>query len=275
MRGYAIPYEGADNLKSFEDAESQKAARLDAKADRFRQYAENAKKRAETLQSDFNRLRKDWAWLTQPNVNTSGGRAFANSRNKVMARYDRGMQEYQKAGNMAEYARQLEVSAQQTQLEDLGYLSNRLKENKKILNKFPEFEKFYKQKMEGKNLPDESLMWLDGQMNRYKLAFDKFEYYKYYYDLRREKLKENDQFFDEAAAKKTIKKDFKAFMLKHFDISVTSMSIAFSAKSGTYYLYRTDKPLPEMFHTGFASKNLGQMSVRQLYILMEKYQKIN
>lgn len=271
MKKYDIPYQGADQIKSFEEAEEQKANRLSAKADRFKNYAQNAQKRAENLQADFNRLRKDWSWLTQPNINSSAGRAFTNSRNKVMNRYERGFEEYRKAGNLSEYAKQLEISASQTELRDLGYLNNRLKENKKVLNKFKKFEEYYTEIMKDDNLSDETLMYLDGQMNFYKRAFDKYEYYKHFYDTLIEEKKESGNFFDEAAAKKTIKKDFKEFLKKHFDIKLLKMSIAYTAKSGTAYYYKTDKPLPKMFHSGWAAEDTAQKKVQELYLLMDNY----
>lgn len=273
MRKYDIPYQGADQIKSFEESEEQKANRLSAKADRFRTYSHNAQKRAETLQAEFNRLRKDWSWLTQPNINSSAGRSFTNSRNKVLNRYERGFEEYRKAGNLSEYASNLEISASQAELKDLGYLNNRLKENRKVLNQFKKFEAYYKEIMKGDNLSDETLMYLDGKMNFYKRAFDKYEYYKHFYDTLIEEKKKSGTFFDEAAAKKTIKKDFKEFLKKHFDINLLRMSIAYTAKSGTAYYYRTDKPLPKMFHSGWASENAAQKKVKELYILMDNYLK--
>ena len=83
-----------------------KTEKAEARAERYEQYSSNADKRAEVLQSDFNKYRKDWSWLTQPIIaGHSGSRAFANHRNKVMARYERGFEEYKKSEYYQERAK--------------------------------------------------------------------------------------------------------------------------------------------------------------------------
>lgn len=271
MQSYKIAYKGADDLSSFEDIEERKVTRLENKAERYSEYSENAKKRAEGMQSEFNKLRKDWSWITQPNVNTSGGRSFSRQRDKVTARYEKGMQEHMKSDSMAEYANDLSIRATQTELKNEYYLDNRLKENMKIVKNFPEFEEYYNDKIKDKeNLDDKSLIYLDGQMNRYKLAFDKFEYYSHYKDLLVETKKEEGSYFDEAEAKKTIKKEFKEFLQKHYGIKLLKMSIAYSGRQGPTYFYRTDKDLPEELHSGWAANNAAQQNIRFLINFMHK-----
>lgn len=112
----------------------RKAERAEARADRYEEYSSNAEKRAETLQSDFNKYRQDIAWLTQPIIaGHSGSRAFANHRNKVMKRFERGMDEYRKSEYYQDRAATARSTANMAQLKDPVYLDNRIKECNKNL----------------------------------------------------------------------------------------------------------------------------------------------
>jgi hypothetical protein len=111
-----------------------KAEKAEARADRFEAYSENAEKRAETLQSDFNKYRKDWSWLTQPIIaGHSGSQAFGRHKTKVMARYERGFEEYKKSEYYQERAATARGTANNIKLTDKVYLCNKIKEvNKEI-----------------------------------------------------------------------------------------------------------------------------------------------
>lgn len=112
----------------------RKAERAENRAERFEEYSENAERRATALQSDFNKYRQDIAWLTQPIIaGHSGSRTFANHRNKVMARYERGMDEYKKSGYYQDRAATARATASMTQLENPVYLDNRIRECNKCL----------------------------------------------------------------------------------------------------------------------------------------------
>ncbi|MEN6312780.1 MAG: DUF3560 domain-containing protein [Clostridiaceae bacterium] len=109
-----------------------KAERAEARADRYETYSDNAEKRAVNLQADFNKYRKDWSWLTQPIIaGHAGSRAFANHRNKVMARYDRGFEEYEKSAYYQDRAATARATASNAKLQDKVYLDNKIKEQNK------------------------------------------------------------------------------------------------------------------------------------------------
>jgi hypothetical protein len=117
---------------SYAEELEKKSERAEARAERYETYSENAERRAVNLQSDFNRLRKDWSWLTQPIIaGHAGSRAFANHRNKVMARYERGFEEYQKSEYYQNRAATARGTASNAQLENPVYLHNRIKEQNK------------------------------------------------------------------------------------------------------------------------------------------------
>ena len=126
--GFAKGEDKGERLTFAEQVE-QKQERAEARADRFEGYADNAEKRAERLQADFNECRKDWSWLTQPNINTAGGRAFTNQRNKIIARHEKGFKEHDKSQYFKDRAETSRETAQ-GRFDDVRYLNNRIKECK-------------------------------------------------------------------------------------------------------------------------------------------------
>jgi hypothetical protein len=109
-----------------------KAEKAEARAERYESYSDNAEKRAVNLQADFNKYRKDWSWLTQPIIaGHSGSRAFGNHRAKVMARYDRGFEEYEKSAYYQDRAATARATASNAKLGDKVYLDTKIKEQNK------------------------------------------------------------------------------------------------------------------------------------------------
>lgn len=125
-----------DRLSYAEQLE-RKSEKAEARAERYEEYSNNAEKRAVNLQADFNKYRKDWSWLTQPIIaGHSGSRAFANHRNKVMARYERGFEEYEKSNYYKERAAIARGTASNVKLQDRVYLSNKIKEQNKQIKTY-------------------------------------------------------------------------------------------------------------------------------------------
>lgn len=124
---------------SYAENLERKAERAEARAERHEQYSKNAVKRAEVLQSDFNKYRKDWSWLTQPIIaGHRGSQAFARHREKVMARYDRGFEEYKKSEYYQQRAATARATADNTKLKDKVYLYKKIKECNKNLKIYQE-----------------------------------------------------------------------------------------------------------------------------------------
>lgn len=73
------------------------AERRAEKAERYAERAEKARATADRLQKPINDMHGDIAFFTQPNINTSAGRAFTNQRNKMFASYEKGFGERAKA----------------------------------------------------------------------------------------------------------------------------------------------------------------------------------
>lgn len=94
--------------RSPEEIRTQRQEKLDRKVARLRKYADSRDSKAETQMSSFNMYRKDLSWLTQPNIPTAAGRAFARSRQRVIDRYDAGMRLSIEADDMRSKAEWLE-----------------------------------------------------------------------------------------------------------------------------------------------------------------------
>ena len=169
-----------------------KKEKAEARAERFEQYSENAEKRAEILQSDFNKYRKDWSWLTQPIISGhAGSRAFGNHRAKVMARYDRGFEEYQKSEYYQDRAATARATADNIKLKDKVYLDKKIKECNKTLKMYQEHivkyeEALYKiqQGQELRNRSGELLtedyieQCIADRLEKYEWEYDKLEFFQ-------------------------------------------------------------------------------------------------
>lgn len=95
---------------SFEEQQERKAERAEARAERYEEKAGRAYDRGKALQKPIDDMHGDIAFFTQPNINTSAGRAFTNRRNRMFAAWERGFEEYRKS----EYYRDRAESARKS-----------------------------------------------------------------------------------------------------------------------------------------------------------------
>ena len=126
-----LPRGGRKDRMTFEEQMQQTVDRAEYRAEKYAKRIDNSKQRQEGLQSEFRRLSKDWSWLTQPNVNTTGGRRFSNQRDKVVRRFEKGIEESFKRDH---YHQQMETALQtasQSQLSNPTFLQRRIKDAKK------------------------------------------------------------------------------------------------------------------------------------------------
>lgn len=128
--GFTEEEKVGERLTMAEQIERQ-AERAEARADRYEEKAGNAEKRAEGLQAAFNECRKDWSWLTQPNINSSRGRAFTCQRERIVAAYERGFDEYRKSEYFKDRAETARATASMSKLKDPVYLEKKIAEAKK------------------------------------------------------------------------------------------------------------------------------------------------
>ena len=78
---------------SFEEQMERKAERAEARAERYDYKSERAAETGKSLQKPINDMHGDIAFFTQPNINSSAGRAFTRRREKMFAAYERGFEE--------------------------------------------------------------------------------------------------------------------------------------------------------------------------------------
>lgn len=113
---------------SFADRMALKAQRAERRADRFEARADAAESRSEALQKPIRDMHGDVAFFTQPNINTSAGRAFTRRRDAMFAAFDKGFEEFRKSEYWRDRAATARVTADQKQLSDKGFVMRRIKE---------------------------------------------------------------------------------------------------------------------------------------------------
>lgn len=116
---------------TFEEKMERQADRAAARADRMEARSDAAAQRGEALQKPIENRRGDIAFFTQPNINTSAGRAFTRKRERMFAAFDRGFEEFKKSEY---YAQRAEVARRTANLEnskDKAFCDRRVKDAQK------------------------------------------------------------------------------------------------------------------------------------------------
>ena len=107
--------------------------KAEARAERMETRADKAETRAEQLQKPINNMHGDIAFFTQPNINSSGGRAFTNQRNKMFESYKRGFEEYRKSEYYKGRAATARETASNEKYSDIAYCQRRIEETQKSI----------------------------------------------------------------------------------------------------------------------------------------------
>lgn len=118
---------------TFEEQMKRKAERAETRADRYDYKAERACDKAKALQKPIKDMRGDIAFFTQPNINSSSGRAFTNRRNKMFAAWEKGYDEFKKSEYYAERAAIARQTAEGTKPTDKGFIVRRIKDAEKTV----------------------------------------------------------------------------------------------------------------------------------------------
>lgn len=161
----------------------------EARAERYESYSENAEKRAESLQKPINDMHGDIAFFTQPNINTSAGRAFTRRREKMWEQYTNGFEEYRKSSYFKEKAATARNTAEQAQYRDPAYLDRRIKECKKEIEKRNKNALYYEEMIQAIErgdirkrfsgeiiTADEARGWYEKELELIEVAIDKQAY---------------------------------------------------------------------------------------------------
>lgn len=119
---------------TFAEKQERKAERAEARADRYDGYSDNAEKRGEALQRPIEDRHGDIAFFTQPNINTSSGRAFTRQREKMWDAWERGFEEFKKSAYFADRASAARETARTAkQPESKAFCERRIAEAEKTI----------------------------------------------------------------------------------------------------------------------------------------------
>lgn len=120
---------------SFAEQQERKAEKAEHRAERFEASADRAAARGEALQKPINDMRGDVAFFTQPNINSSAGRAFTRQRERMFAAYEAGFKAFNKSNYYRERAATARDTSAQKGLQDKGFIGRRIAECESSLRK--------------------------------------------------------------------------------------------------------------------------------------------
>lgn len=170
---------------SYAEQQERKAERAERRADRYEGYAAKAEENAAALQKPFKEAAKDIAWLTQPIINSPGGRAFQRSRERIMKKYERGYEELNKSEYFKDRAATARETASMSKMKDPVYLEKKIAESDSLIKKLNErsfcYEGMLKDIQDGTNntKPAEEVeSWLDNTLERLEYEVDKRAYFQ-------------------------------------------------------------------------------------------------
>ena len=139
---------------TFAEQMERKTKKAEARAERYDHKSEHARDKAVALQKPINDMHGDVAFFTQPNINSSSGRAFTNRRNRMFAAWERGFDEFKKSEYYAERAEAARRTAAETKPTDKGFIFRRIKEAEKTIraqkNNLESYRKTLEQIKQGK-----------------------------------------------------------------------------------------------------------------------------
>jgi len=198
---------------SYAEQMERKAERAERRADRYEEHADAAERRGNALQKPINDMHGDIAFFTQPNINTSAGRAFTRKRERMWASFDRGFEEFRKSEYWQGRAATARATADQKELKDKGFIMRRIKERESDIRKLkksveryegymqavdagetPRNEYGWEIKQSKEQLQEQMEIWLD----RLEAKLDELGYYQDALDslggvqITRETLKRGD-----------------------------------------------------------------------------------
>ena len=134
---------------SFEEMQERKAERAENRADRYEEKAARAIDKGTALQAPIEKMHGDVAFFTQPNINTSAGRAFTRQRNRMWASWERGMDEFRKSDYYRDRAETARKTARQDY--DVAFCQRRIDEAEKTIRAQKKNLKSYEERQEKLN----------------------------------------------------------------------------------------------------------------------------
>ena len=176
---------------SFAEQQERKAEKAERRAERLENAASHAEARGEALQKPISDMHGDIAFFTQPNINSSAGRAFTRQRERMFAAYESGFKEFNKSAYYRERAAIAHNTAAQKGLQDKGFIGRRiaecetaLRKLKKNVERYEGFKQQIEQGMTVQRLNGDQLSldtvndWIETTLARMEAQLDKLGYYQ-------------------------------------------------------------------------------------------------
>ena len=147
---------------TFEQQMDRKMEKAERRAERMEYKADKAHEKGVALQKPINDMHGDIAFFTQPNINTSGGRAFTNRRNRMFDAWERGFDEFKKSEYYEERARIARQTASGKDQKDKAFCQRRIDEAEASIRglkrSIAEYEG-YKKQIENGETPKDKFGW--------------------------------------------------------------------------------------------------------------------
>lgn len=176
---------------SFAEQQERKAEKAERRAERFECKADAAAARGEQLQKHISDMHGDIAFFTQPNINSSAGRAFTRQRERMFAACEAGFREFNKSAYYRERAAIAHATAAQKGLQDKGFIGRRIAECETALRKLKKNVERYEgfkqqieqgttvQRLNGDQLSLDTVNdWIASTLDRMEAQLDKLGYYQ-------------------------------------------------------------------------------------------------
>lgn len=164
---------------SFAERQERKAERAEYRAERFEIKADAEEKRGEALQAPINRVHGDIAFFTQPNINTTAGRAFTRQREKMLDAFRKGFDAFNKFDYYRQRAQAAQRTAERVELKDRAFLNRRIEECEASIRKFK--RNIDRCELYSKTSPEKAEGYakqIDYWAERIEIELDKLGYYQ-------------------------------------------------------------------------------------------------
>ena len=163
---------------TFAEQQERQAERAERRADRYEAKAEKAEERAHTYRKPIEDMRGDIAFFTQPNINTSSGRAFTNKRNRMWASWEKGFEEFRKSEYYKERAEMVRNSAENKPSKD--FCQRRIDDANKAIRAQQRYLKQYDeilQNAETEERKEQVSGWIEKALEIIQANIEKAAYY--------------------------------------------------------------------------------------------------
>lgn len=163
---------------SFREQQEIKMQKAERRAERMEYRAGKAMERGEALQKSIHDMHGDIAFFTQPNINTSSGRAFTRRRKRMFDAWERGFDEFKKSEYYAERAEIARETASNKEANDKAFCKRRIDEAESHIRKLKKniavYEE-YKQAIENGEKPKDIYgCWVHANADTIDAQLDKW-----------------------------------------------------------------------------------------------------